>query len=229
MSKTATWLTGIAGAALLAAGAAAQAQSSPPSRQGAESAAASAEARVAEAKLAQTRRSEQAAIAYSRAFYEPTTTMAQRLAALAPDYVEHAPLFVRFNALNHVHGREGMRLLLETLSRLRGGGPPVRGAAGANLVPHQPRGNVLYQVVAQGDRVIVLNQQFRADPQNPGKFYETFVFDAFRIDRQGRIAEHWDYTTLPATLPVFLREPVSQIHFPKATRPIYGVGDATRQ
>ncbi|HTT04816.1 MAG TPA: hypothetical protein VMF64_05965 [Steroidobacteraceae bacterium] len=189
-------------------------------------AARSTEAPAAKSQLARTQASKRAVIAYSRAFYLQTTTMAQRLDALAPDYVEHAPMFARFNQINHVQGRDGMRLLLETLSRLRGGGPPVGpvpGAAGSALPP----GNVLYQVVAEGDRVTVLNQQYRPDPQHPGSFYKIFLFDAFRVDAQGRIAEHWDYTTIPADPPIFLRVPAAKLHYPKARRPIYGVSDAT--
>jgi hypothetical protein len=189
-------------------------------------AAGSPEAHAAKAELARTEASRRAVIAYSRAFYLQTTTMAQRLNALAPDYVEHAPMFARFNQINHVHGREGMRLLLQTLSRLRGGGPPVGPAPGAR-VSALPSGNVLYQVVAQGDRVTVLNQQWRPDPQHPGSFYEIFLFDAFRVDAQGRIAEHWDYTSIPADPPIFLRKPAAKLHFPKATRPIYGLSDTT--
>lgn len=190
-------------------------------------AAAAPAAQAPKAQLARTEASKRAVIAYSRAFYLQSTTMAQRLDALAPDYVEHAPMFARFDEINHLHGREGMRVLLETLSRLRGGGPPVGPAPGA--APSKlPQGNVLYQVVAEGDRVTVLNQQYRPDPQHPGSFYKIFLFDAFRVDAQGRIAEHWDYTTIPANPPIFLREPVAKLHFPKATLPIYGANDSAR-
>lgn len=180
---------------------------------------------AAQAMIELTQANERAAVAYTRAFYRPTTTLQERLDALMPDYVEHGALFARFNEINHVQGREAFRLVFQTLSRLRGGGAPIgprAGGAGSS----RPAGNVLYQVIAQGDRVIVLNQQFQPDPQHPGKYYEAFVFDGFRMDH-GKIAEHWDDTTLPAKLPMYLRVPVSQLHFPKPQRPIYGAGDAS--
>ena len=184
----------------------------------------SARGHAAEAMIELTQANERAAVEYTRAFYRPTTTLQQRLDALTPDYVEHGALFARFNELNHVQGREAFRLVFQTLSRLRGGGAPIGPRAGGGS--NRPAGNVLYQVIAQGDRVIVLNQQFRPDPQHPGKYYETFVFDGFRMDH-GRIAEHWDDTTLPADLPMYLRVPVSELHYPKPQRPIYGADEAS--
>lgn len=220
------WWMAIAGAMLLAARTQTHAPAAPAASAPAVATAVSPEAQAAKAELTRTEASKRAVIAYSRAFYLQTTTMAQRLNALAPDYVEHAPMFARFNEINHVHGREGMRRLLETLSRLRGGGPPVGPRPGA-IASALPPGNVLYQVVAEGDRVTVLNQQYRPDPQHPGRFYKIFLFDAFRVDAQGRIAEHWDYTSIPANPPIFLRGPAAKLHFPKATRPIYGLNDTT--
>ncbi len=177
-------------------------------------------AEAAKAKLAQTQASRAAAVEYSREFYPPTTTMDQRLDFLTPDYVEYGPLFVRFNALNHVQGRDGLKLILDTLSRLRGGGPPIGALLTAAKGPRPPPGNVLYQVVADGTQVMVVNQQWRPDPMHPGKFYQAFVFDLFTV-RDGKMAAHWDDTTVPSKPPIYLREPVSQIRFPKAKRPIY--------
>jgi hypothetical protein len=225
MSKLTAWRAAIASVLLVAACEAATGPSAsnlPGSAASVTTANDPSEARDATARLARTEASRRAVIAYSRAFYLQSTTMAQRLEALAPDYVEHAPMFARFDEINHVQGREGMRLLLETLSRLRGGGPPVGPAPGA-AVSKLPPGNVLYQVVAQGDRVTVLNQQYRPDPQHPGGFYQIYLFDAFRVDDQGRIAEHWDYTSIPANPPVFLRAPVAKLQYPKAKLPIYGI------
>jgi hypothetical protein len=188
-----------------------------PAAQAVDQAAEAAEA--AKARLAQTGASRAAAVEYSREFYPASTTMQQRLDLLTPDYAEHGPLFVRFNALNQVQGREGLKLILDTLSRLRGGGAPI-GAPPDAKGPRPPPGNVLYQVVADGNLVMVLNQQYRPDPYHKGKYYQSFVFDLFRV-QDGKMAEHWDDTTIPANAPAYLREPVSKLKFPRAKRPIY--------
>jgi hypothetical protein len=62
-------------------------------------------------------------------------------------------------------------------------------------------------VVADGNMVMVLNQQYRPDPFHKGKYYQTFVFDLLRV-QNGKMAEHWDDTTIPAKPPLFLTRPV---------------------
>ncbi len=52
-------------------------------------------------------------------------------------------------------------------------------------------------VMAQGDLVLVVEKRARPDPQNPGKSYDAYWFDLFRI-KDGKIAEHWDPATKPA-------------------------------
>ncbi|MGH8205186.1 MAG: hypothetical protein ACRETK_00270, partial [Steroidobacteraceae bacterium] len=130
------------------------------------------------------------------------------------------PIFVRFNAVNHVHGPDGLKLFLTTLSRLRGGGPPVGPPPGGLKGPQPPAPNYVFQVIAGPELGTVISQRYRPDPQHPGRFYPVFSFDTFRVVN-GKLAEHWDDNLLPPQLPPFLREPVSKLKFPKQALPIY--------
>jgi hypothetical protein len=217
MLKTAAWLVGIGSSALVAAWGQSLPQGMAPSAQCAASAS---EARSpgAAAKLAQN---QQVAIRYAVKFY--TATMAEMIDPLSLDYVEHAASARRFNELNHVSSRDGARLLYETLSRLRGGGPPFGPDPYGTLSPTH-LGNPAYMVLTEGNCVMVVAQQFRPDPQHSGKPYEVLVFDAFRVNDQGKITDHWDDTIIDAASPV-LREPVSKMHFPAAKLPIYGAAN----
>ena len=214
MTKLMKLLTG-AGAALVlsacgqAQNTANQAPPAPPVDQAAQ---------AAKAQLAQEKTNEMTV----ESFFKPGITMDERLALMSPGYIQHNPVFVRFGELNNVQGRDAFKLMLETLSKLRGGGapfgPPPAGAAPKG--PQPPQANFLYKVMADGDTVTVIHQRYLPDPQNKGKFYEVYGFDTFRME-DGKIAEHWDDATIPEKLPIFLREPVSTIKFPKQTQPVY--------
>ena len=47
-------------------------------------------------------------------------------------------------------------------------------------------------ITAEGDRVVVLSARKVRDRARPEHIYYITWFDAFRIDAQGLIAEHWD-------------------------------------
>jgi hypothetical protein len=65
------------------------------------------------------------------------------------------------------------------------------GNAGATG-PQPPPGNRMEIVVVQCDIVTVIHKAYRQDPtEQPGKFYEAFTFDAYRV-RNGKVVEHWD-------------------------------------
>ena len=65
-----------------------------------------------------------------------------------------------------------------------------QGGAGAG--PQPPAGNPFEIVTAECDLVTVIHRNNRQDPTAaPGKFYEVFTFDTFRI-RNGKLMEHWD-------------------------------------
>jgi len=175
-------------------------------------------AQAAKARLAQQNTNEMTV----ESFFKPGITMDERLALMSPGYVQHNPVFVRFGELNNVQGRDAFKLMLETRSKLRGGGAPFGPPPGAAKAkgPKPPQANFLYKVMADGDMVTVIHQRYMPDPQHHGKFYEVFGFDTFRMEN-AKIAEHWDDATIPAKLPIFLREPVSKIKFPKQTQPVY--------
>ena len=47
-------------------------------------------------------------------------------------------------------------------------------------------------MTAECDIVSVIHKNYRQDPTaEPGKFYEVFTFDTFRV-RNGKLVEHWD-------------------------------------
>jgi hypothetical protein len=181
--------------------------------------AASAAVQRSPADAARLAQDQQVAIKYAVKFY--TATMADMMDPLAADYVEHAASARRFNEINHVSSRDGARLLYETYSRLRGGGPPF------GPHPYSPNsplhlGDPGYMILTEGECVMVVAQRFLPDPQHAGKRYETLAFDAFKVNDQGKITDHWDNTTIPRHPPAWMTEPVSKLHFPPAKRPIYG-------
>jgi predicted SnoaL-like aldol condensation-catalyzing enzyme len=45
-------------------------------------------------------------------------------------------------------------------------------------------------LVAEGDMVVAAAYLPQPDPEAPGKTYDYFIFDAFRV-RDGKLAEHW--------------------------------------
>jgi predicted SnoaL-like aldol condensation-catalyzing enzyme len=55
-------------------------------------------------------------------------------------------------------------------------------------------------VVVQCDIVTVIHKGYRQDPTEPGKFYEAFTFDAYRV-RNGKVVEHWDDTAINGPAP----------------------------
>ncbi len=157
-------------------------------------------------------------------FFKPGTTMDERMDILSPDYIQHNPAFVRFAEVNNVqNGRDAFKLMLETLSKLRGGGPPFGPPQGvAARGPQPPQGNMFYKILADGDLVTVIHQRYAPDPQHKGMFYEVYGFDTFRL-QDGKIAEHWDDATIPTMGPmaILMREPVSKLKFPKQKQPVY--------
>jgi len=154
------------------------------------------------------------------AFFKPGVTMDERMAIMSPDYVQHNPVFVRFAEVNKIdNGRDAFKAFVETLSKLRGGGPAFGPPPGEHKGPQPPEGNMFYKTMADGDLVTVLHERYMPDPGMKGKFYPVYSFDTFRV-QDGKLAEHWDGATIPQPLPIFLRVPMDKLHFPKATKPI---------
>lgn len=166
-------------------------------------------AEAAKAQLAQEDANKKAV----EAWYRPGITTDERMGLMTPDYVQHNPAYTLFAQVNHVQGRDGFRLYLDTLAKLRGGGAPFGPRAGAKG-PQPPPGNTLYKLIADGDLVTVIHQRYALQPGTRDKFYPVYAYVTFRVDN-GKLAEDWDDGTLPAVLPLYLREPVSKLKFPK--------------
>jgi predicted SnoaL-like aldol condensation-catalyzing enzyme len=132
------------------------------------------------------------------AFFRKGATPEERMALLHPDYVQHNPLFQRFNDVNGIHGRDAVEAFVK-----------ARAAAGTPQPPPNPGNDPTYLVMAEGDLVTVLHKQMLPDPQNAGKFYESFTFDTWRV-KDGKLYEHWDGATIPDKVPEFLGKPQSK-------------------
>jgi predicted SnoaL-like aldol condensation-catalyzing enzyme len=126
-------------------------------------------------------------------FFRKGITPAERVALLHPDYVQHDPVFKRFNELNGLQGKAGFEGMIKAMR-----------AAGVTP-PQPPAGNdPTYLLMAEGDLVTVLQKRQLSDPQNPGKFYEGFWFETWRV-KDGKLYEHWDPATIPERIPEVLK------------------------
>jgi len=117
---------------------------------------------------------------------------ADRLALADPSYKQHNPAFKKRAEENKVSDYEEFKA---AFAGGRGGG---RGPATG---PAPPPGNPLEVVTAECDIVTVIHKNFRQDPTaEPGKFYEAFTFDTFRI-KDGKLVEHWDSAVINPPAP----------------------------
>ena len=103
---------------------------------------------------------------------------AQRIEGLkdyyGPGFIEHNPNFGQGigGFVEAVRGRWSPKPIKATLDN-----PPVL-------------------VMAEGDLVTLVFRRMRPDPGAPGKTYESWWFDTFRV-RDGRLVEHWDGALKP--------------------------------
>jgi predicted SnoaL-like aldol condensation-catalyzing enzyme len=119
------------------------------------------------------------------------TSGADRVALADVTYKQHNPVFVKRAADNHVSDYEEFKNAF--LAQAAG---PVRGLG---LGPTPP-GNPLEIVTAECDIVTVIHRNFRHDPTAPGKLYEAFTFDTFRV-KNGKLVEHWDDASINPPAP----------------------------
>jgi predicted SnoaL-like aldol condensation-catalyzing enzyme len=72
----------------------------------------------------------------------------------------------------------------------------------ASLPPNAPAPtiNPPVLVMAENDLVTLVFKRNEPEPGQPGKTYEAFWFDTFRVDH-GKITEHWDPALKPAVSP----------------------------
>jgi predicted SnoaL-like aldol condensation-catalyzing enzyme len=115
------------------------------------------------------------------------TTGDARVALADPSYKQHNPAFKKRAEDNKVTDYEEFKSAFLAQAGQQGG--PGRGPAAG---PTPPQGNPFEVVTAECDIVSVIHKNYRQDPTaEPGKFYEVFTFDTFRV-RNGKLVEHWD-------------------------------------
>src|SRR5215831_15088270 len=101
---------------------------------------------------------------------------ADRVALADPSYKQHNPAFKKRAEDNKVSDYEEFKAAFAN--------PQGRGGAGRGPAagPTPPPGNPFEVVTAECDVVTVVHKNYRQDPAaEPGKFYEVFTFDTFRV------------------------------------------------
>jgi len=119
------------------------------------------------------------------AFFDPTV---DRLSLADPSYKQHNPAFKKRAEDAHISDYEEFKNAFGPGRQGGRGG----GGRGPGAGPAPPQGNQLEVVTAECDIVTVIHKNYRQDPTaDPGKFYEAFTFDTFRV-KDGKLVEHWD-------------------------------------
>lgn len=120
---------------------------------------------------------------------------ADRVALADPGYIQHNPAFKKRAEENKISDYEEFKETFTARAQGRGKG------RGADDGQRPPQGNMLEIVTAECDLVTVIHKTYRRDPTaEPGKFYEVFTFDTFRV-KNGKLVEHWDNAVIPAPVP----------------------------
>jgi predicted SnoaL-like aldol condensation-catalyzing enzyme len=121
-----------------------------------------------------------------REFFRSDITAQQRYNLLDDGYIQHNPGAKRMADMSHVSAKEGFVKMLNAM----GGNFPSPPSV-IDGVP-VPKGNMLYMVIAEGDLVFVMRQQYRRDPTASGvAFYPAYDWDVFRV-KNNKLYEHWD-------------------------------------
>jgi predicted SnoaL-like aldol condensation-catalyzing enzyme len=120
-----------------------------------------------------------------------------RVALADTSYKQHNPVFKKRGTDDNISDYEEFKkTFIAQAAR-----PAAPGATDAG--PQPPQGNPYEVVTAECDIVTVVHKVYRQDPTAaPGKFYEAFTFDTFRVAK-GKLVEHWDGALIaaPAALP----------------------------
>ena len=114
-----------------------------------------------------------------------------RVALADPSYKQHNPAFKKRGEDAKISDYEEFKNSFSSAAlAARQGGPGA--GRGQATGPQPPPGNPFEIVTAECDLVTVIHKASRQDPTAaPGKFYEVFTFDTFRV-RNGKLVEHWD-------------------------------------
>lgn len=119
------------------------------------------------------------------AFFAQGVTPEDRYNLLHDEYIQHNPVFKKAADEAGVGYKEGFKMMMERFAANPPPAPPAN-------VPQAPEGNPLHMVLAEGDNVFIMRQQFVQDPtKEPGNFYEAFAWDVFTV-KDGKLYEHWD-------------------------------------
>jgi len=126
-----------------------------------------------------------------------------RIALADPTYKQHNPAFKKraeeagisdfqefqnaFNPPNRAGGAGGGG---GQGGGARQGGPGGGGPNAAQGTPPGPN-NQFDVVTTECDITVAIHRNWRPDPATPGRWYEAYTFDAFRV-RNGKLVEHWD-------------------------------------
>jgi len=111
-----------------------------------------------------------------------------KVALADPSYIQHNPTQHKRAQEEKTSDFESFKKTFLGQAAGGGAGGGVRPATG--LQP--PPGNRMEIVTVQCDIVTVIHKVYRQDPtEEPGKFYEAFTFDAYRVSN-GKVVEHWD-------------------------------------
>ena len=114
----------------------------------------------------------------------------ERVALADPSYKQHNPAFKKRSEDAKISDYEEFKNSFSSaaLAGRQGGAGAGRGQAAG---PPPPAGNP-FEIVTECDLVTVIHKNNRQDPTAaPGRFYEVFTFDTFRV-RNGKLVEHWD-------------------------------------
>jgi hypothetical protein len=117
-----------------------------------------------------------------------------------PSYIQHQPVQHKRAQAEGISDYEIFKrtFLAQAAAPPAGAGGAAAGAGrGAAAGPQPPAGNRAEIVLVQCDIVTVIHKVYMQDPtEAPGKFYEAFTFDAYRV-KNGKVTEHWDANTIP--------------------------------
>lgn len=107
------------------------------------------------------------------------TTGSAKAALIHKDYIQHDPAFIKRAQAKNISDYDEIVDFI------------MRAAA---EVPSEPDNRELEILIAECDIVAAVIKRTKPDPDpntSPGRMYELFTFDVFRI-RDGKLFEHWD-------------------------------------